>query len=98
MTHPARSRGPPSSKTLAYAPAIGLRSPVSTKGQPSGALPLAALMLVLSYALFLAAWLVTDPPGAPPDEPVHYIKAVAAGHGQLRGDPPPGPAPVGTGI
>ena len=57
MTHAGRSTGPPLSKALAYAPAIGLRSPVSTKGPPSGAPPLAALMLVLSYALFLAAWL-----------------------------------------
>ena len=54
-------------------------------------------MLTVSFALFLVAWMVTDPPGAPPDEPNHYLKAVAAGDGQLR-DAPPGPVRPGTGI
>ena len=34
-------------------------------------------MLTVSFALFLVVWMVTDPPGAPPDEPNHYLKAVA---------------------
>lgn len=32
-------------------------------------------------------WAVTNPPGAAPDEPSHYVKAVAAGTGDLVGRP-----------
>ncbi|MBV8980614.1 MAG: DUF2142 domain-containing protein [Acidimicrobiia bacterium] len=46
-------------------------------------------LLLASYALFAIAWAVTDPPGAAPDEGAHYVKAVAAGRGHLRGSPPP---------
>jgi hypothetical protein len=35
-----------------------------------------------------AAWVVTNPPGAGPDERAHFIKAVGAGGGELRGHAP----------
>src|SRR5437763_16304694 len=43
------------------------------------------VLAVLSYTLILAAWVVTDPPGAAPDELDHYVTAVAAGQGALPG-------------
>lgn len=41
--------------------------------------------MVVAYALLLVAWAFADPPGASPDESAHYVKAVAAGLGQIRG-------------
>ena len=39
----------------------------------------------MGFGLLLVAWAFADPPGASPDEPAHYIKAVAAGQGDIRG-------------
>ena len=44
-------------------------------------------LLLVAYAALAVAWLFSDPPGAGPDEPANYMKAVAAGHGQLLGKP-----------
>ena len=46
------------------------------------------LLLCLGYACLAAAWAVADPPGAPPDESAHHVRAVAAGRLDLRGRPP----------
>jgi hypothetical protein len=44
-----------------------------------------------------AAWVLGDPPGAGPDEPAHYIKALGAGGGDFYGrDPPPSGAELST--
>jgi Predicted membrane protein (DUF2142) len=51
-------------------------------------------LILLAAALWLASWVFTNPPGASPDEPAHYIQAVAAGAGNIFGVrenyPPPG--------
>jgi hypothetical protein len=41
------------------------------------------VLLVVAYLLMGTAWVVTNPPGAAPDEYAHYLKALAAGRGQL---------------
>lgn len=51
-----------------------------------GRLPLPWL-LVAAYALLSAAWVFGNPPGAAPDEPSHYLKALATGRGQWVGRP-----------
>jgi len=43
----------------------------------------AHILVIVAYALLGAAWLVTNPPGTAPDEPAHYLKALAAGRGEL---------------
>jgi hypothetical protein len=47
------------------------------------------------FGLFLVlmglAWAFADPPGAGPDEPAHYIKALGVGGGDLYGRRPGGP-------
>ena len=48
---------------------------------------------MLGYACLAVAWAISDPPGAPPDESAHYVRAVAAGRFDLRGTPA---APVGS--
>ena len=40
-------------------------------------------LVVAAFLLLGTAWLVGNPPGAAPDEPAHYLKALAAGRGQL---------------
>ena len=55
----------------------------------------AHILVIVAYALLGAAWLVTNPPGAAPDEPAHYLKAIVAGRGELRLESrPPVPADV----
>ncbi|MBA3262897.1 MAG: DUF2142 domain-containing protein [Thermoleophilaceae bacterium] len=50
------------------------------------------------FALFLlligVAWALADPPGAGPDEPAHYIKALGVGGGDLYGRSLGGPTPA----
>lgn len=46
----------------------------------SAALP---LLLVSAYALLFISWTFSDPPGAPPDEGSHYIRALGVGRGQI---------------
>ncbi len=46
---------------------------------------IAAFLVVTG--LFGLAWAVTDPLGAAPDEPAHYIRALATGAGDWRGTP-----------
>ena len=45
-------------------------------------------MLLVGLALMVLAWLATTPLGTAADEPDHYIKALAAGRGDLRGHAP----------
>jgi hypothetical protein len=47
----------------------------------------AAALFVVASAVWIGLWVWTNPPGAAPDEPGHYVKAVAAGRGELRGAP-----------
>ncbi|AEH08048.1 MULTISPECIES: DUF2142 domain-containing protein [Protofrankia] len=47
----------------------------------------ALLLAALTGWIFL--WTLTNPLGTAPDEPSHYAKAVAAGHGQVLGEPVP---------
>jgi hypothetical protein len=44
------------------------------------------VLVVIAYLLMGTTWVVTNPPGAAPDEYAHYLKALAAGHGQLHLD------------
>lgn len=43
------------------------------------------LGLTLAFVLLTLAWLGATPLGRVPDEPAHYVKAVALGAGELRG-------------
>lgn len=47
--------------------------------------------LVAAYLLLIVVWIFSNPPGAAPDEGSHYLKALAAGRGELvpRKRPPP---------
>lgn len=45
------------------------------------------MLLLWGYALLVSAWLVGNPPGAVPDEPAHYVKAVATAGGDPYGAP-----------
>ncbi len=54
------------------------------------------LLLVCGYAALGLAWVLAMPPGAYPDADAHYIRAVAAGHGQFVGQPYTGPALDGS--
>jgi len=51
-------------------------------------------LFALGLVLLVAAWAFSDPPSAAPDETVHYIKALAAGRGDLFGRP--GSYPAGS--
>jgi Predicted membrane protein (DUF2142) len=48
----------------------------------------APLLLTLALTLLTAAWLVTNPPSAAPDESAHYVKALGAGGLDLAGEAP----------
>ncbi len=50
---------------------------------------LAPWLFVLAYLALVVAWVGANPPGAAPDEPAHYVKALGAGAGQLAGRPLP---------
>ncbi len=47
----------------------------------------APLVLATGYALLLLSWAVANPPFAAPDEPAHYLRAIAVGGGSLAGTP-----------
>ena len=51
-------------------------------------------LVVAAFLLLGTAWLVGNPPGAAPDEPAHYLKALAAGRGQLHLGRKPVPPPA----
>lgn len=44
-------------------------------------------LLAAGWALLLIAWAMANPPFAAPDEPAHYLRAVAVGGGSLRATP-----------
>ena len=60
-----------------------------TKSIPAG-------LLVAGYGLLVLGWVMANPPGAAPDEPSNYIKAVAVGSGQFLGQPGDYPASAGA--
>ena len=45
------------------------------------------VFLLLGYACLIAGWAGVIPPGQGPDEPDHYVKALAAARGQFVGRP-----------
>lgn len=47
--------------------------------------PTAPLLLAGGYALLLLSWAVANPPFAAPDEPAHYLRALAVGGGEFEG-------------
>lgn len=50
-----------------------------------------SLLLAAGYLMLLTAWAMSHPPGAAPDEYGHYLRAVAAGRGELLPAQRPGP-------
>jgi hypothetical protein len=44
-------------------------------------------LVVLGFGMLVVAWLFSDPASSAPDETAHYIKAYAAGRGDLVGSP-----------
>jgi Predicted membrane protein (DUF2142) len=42
-------------------------------------------LAAIGYGLLLGAWALASPPGAPPDEPAHSVRAAAAAVGQWEG-------------
>jgi hypothetical protein len=47
-------------------------------------------LVILGWALLIAAWVVANPPFAAPDETDHYLRAVGVSGGRLIGAPDPG--------
>lgn len=47
----------------------------------------AVLSFILGLGFLLAAWVFGNPPGAAPDEPSHYVRAVGAASGDVLGEP-----------
>src|SRR4051812_14106354 len=47
----------------------------------------APVLVLISYAMLVVAWVFGNPPSAAPDEWWHYLRAVSIGHGQLVGKP-----------
>lgn len=54
---------------------------------------MAPWLLILAYLTLVASWVGANPPGAAPDEPAHYVKALGAGRGYFAGTPLEGKAP-----
>ena len=50
----------------------------------------APALVLLAWALLLAAWVIGNPPFAAPDETDHYIRAVGISEGHLIGIADPG--------
>jgi hypothetical protein len=59
--------------------------------------PKYAALLIAAYALLTTSFMFSTPPGASPDEGVHYLKALAAGRGELILSKAPPPLPP-TGV
>ncbi len=47
-------------------------------------------LILMAWALLLAAWAVANPPFAGPDETDHYVRALGVSQGHLIGAPDPG--------
>src|SRR5438045_2285615 len=54
------------------------------------------VMLLTGFGGLLAAWTVSNPLAAAPDEPGHYVKALGAAYGQWSGDIAIQPSPQMT--
>ena len=52
------------------------------------------LLLGLFYAALSVAWILGNPTGAAPDEPSHYLNALAVASGELKGEPVIAPLPA----
>ena len=52
------------------------------------------LLLGLFYAALSVAWILGNPAGAAPDEPSHYLNALAVASGELKGEPVIAPLPA----
>ena len=61
--------------------------PMSRSRRVPRARSLAPGLVAVSYVLLVAAWVGANPPGAAPDEPAHYVKALGAGGGDVLGAP-----------
>jgi hypothetical protein len=63
-------------------PASPHSDPAGALGQPARGLAVwrSALLFVLPFLLLGAAWMISNPPGAAPDEPDHLIKAIGLSH------------------
>ncbi|HXD55741.1 MAG TPA: DUF2142 domain-containing protein [Solirubrobacteraceae bacterium] len=48
-----------------------------------------AILIALSWCVLLAAWAVSNPPFAAPDEAAHFIRAIGVSEGHLIGRPAP---------
>ncbi|HVE92565.1 MAG TPA: DUF2142 domain-containing protein, partial [Actinomycetota bacterium] len=72
----------------------------SGSSRHSRALRATRLLVVVGFTLLVMAWMFGTPPGAGPDELAHYVKAVGAGGGDIRGGEIPeatmGPPPSAT--
>jgi Predicted membrane protein (DUF2142) len=49
------------------------------------------LLVIGGFVLLGTAWILATPPGAYPDADAHYIRAIAASHGEFFGQPYTGP-------
>ncbi|WP_239380130.1 DUF2142 domain-containing protein [Frankia sp. CIT1] len=56
---------------------------------PGARVSRAPVLLLSALTCWMLLWALTNPLGTAPDEPSHYAKAVAAGHGQILGDAVP---------
>ncbi|HEX2258950.1 MAG TPA: DUF2142 domain-containing protein [Actinomycetota bacterium] len=71
--------------------------PAQYRGASRAGGPKYSALVIAAYSLLVASFMFSTPPGASPDEGVHYLKALAAGRGDivLRKEPPPLP-PTGV--
>jgi hypothetical protein len=44
-------------------------------------------LVLLAWASLLAAWVMTNPPFAAPDEAEHYVRAIGLSEGHRRSSP-----------
>ena len=49
------------------------------------------MLVICGFVLLGTAWILATPPGAYPDADAHYIRAMAASHGEFFGQPYTGP-------
>lgn len=64
-------------------------APVQAVAAPPTRRRASLVLVAVAYALLLAVWVVTNPPGAAPDEVNHYLRTLAVGRGDVVGRPNP---------
>jgi hypothetical protein len=62
---------------------VGEASPSGERPKWRGTVRHPVALLAAGWALLLFAWAMSNPPFAAPDEPAHYLRAVAVGEGSL---------------